>query len=315
MRDPYAVLGVKKDASAEEIKSAFRRIAKRLHPDVNPGDKDVERRFKEVNAAYDLLSDADKRRRFDRGEIDADGKEKMRAGGFHPGGFGGAARGRAGGGDPFESDFARSSRRFGDDLFSELFETFGGGGGRRGKANQQRGDDIRVTLSVGFLDAARGVSKRIELPTGRKVDVRVPAGSETGQALRLAGLGREGADGGKAGDAIVEISVAEHGFFRREGRDIWVDLPITLKEAVTGARVSTPTIDGPVMLTVPKGVNSGAVLRLRGKGVAKAGDAKTRGDQFVRLSIHLPKTMPEALKKAIAELPDADDPRRDLGLT
>lgn len=312
MRDPYTVLGVGKDASEKDIKSAFRGLAKRYHPDLNPGDKNHERRFKEANAAYDLLSDAAKRRRYDRGEIDAEGKEKAR----FQGGFRAQARpGAAGGGhagDPFESEFGRGGKRFGaDDLFSELFETFGG---RRGKG-ARRGDDLRVTLGIGFLEAARGVSKRIELPTGRKADVRVPAGAETGQALRLAGLGRPGADGGPDGDAIVELTVASHPYFRREGRDIWIDLPITLKEAVMGARVSTPTIDGSVMLSVPRGVDSGAVLRLKGKGVAKAGDAGNRGDQFVKLSIHLPKTVPDALRQAIADLPDKDDPRRRAGLT
>ncbi|MEQ9126545.1 MAG: J domain-containing protein, partial [Alphaproteobacteria bacterium] len=199
------------------------------------------------------------------------------------GGFGGRGP-RPRGGDPFESEFARGGKRFGaDDLFSELFETFGS---KRPKSGQ-RGEDVRVSLGVGFLDAARGVSKRVSLPTGRQVDVRVPAGTESGQALRLAGLGRPGVDGGADGDAIVEINVAPHPFFRREGRDVWVDLPISLKEAVAGARVSTPTIDGPVMLNVPKGSDSGAVLRLKGKGLAKAGDARNRGDQLVRLQIKL----------------------------
>lgn len=313
MRDPYAVLGVKKGATADEVKSAFRGLAKRYHPDVNPGDKDVERRFKEANAAYDLLSDPAKRRRFDAGEIDADGKERARA--AHPGagGFRPSGGPRNPAGDPFESEFGRGGKRFGaDDLFSELFETFGA---KRGKG-QARGEDVRVNLGVSFMDAARGASKRIQLPTGRQVDVRVPAGTETGQALRLAGLGRPGAGGGQDGDAIVEITVAEHAFFRREGRDIWVDLPISLKEAALGAQVSTPTIDGPVKLTVPKGANSGAVLRLKGKGVGKAGDARNRGDQFVRLAIKLPEPLPADLKAAIAKLPDEKvDPRRKAGLT
>jgi len=313
--DPYRVLGVPKTASAADIKSAYRKLAKQFHPDLNPGDKTVERRFKDATAAYDLLSDDAKRKRFDAGEIDAEGKERMRAGGFQ-GGFRAAGRNR-GAGDgrdaPFESEFERGGKRFGaDDLFSELFETFGG---RREKAGG-RGDDVRVSLGVSFLEAARGASKRIELPTGRQVDVRVPAGTESGQALRLAGLGRPGANGGPAGDAIVEINVASHPHFRREGRDIWVDLPITLKEAAQGARVSTPTIDGPVMLAIPKGSDSGAVLRLKGKGLARAGDARNRGDQFVRLSLKLPTTMTDALKAAIDALPDEPvDPRRRAGLT
>lgn len=317
MRDPYAVLGVKQDATDADIKAAFRKLAKRYHPDVNPGDKEVERRFKEANTAYDLLSDPKKRRRYDVGEIDAEGRERMRAaagaGGFRANRAGGQA-----GGDPFESAFGRAAggaggKRFGaDDLFSELFETFGA---RRDKG-QARGQDVRVTLNVTFLDAARGATKRIELPTGRQVDVRVPAGTETGQALRLSGLGRSGAAGGGDGDAIVEISVTAHPFFRREGQDIWIDLPVTLKEAALGAQVSTPTIDGAVKLTVPKGASSGAVLRLKGKGVARPGDARNRGDQFVRLMVKLPDEMPASLKDEIAKLPDEKiDPRRKAGLT
>ncbi len=314
MRDPYAVLGVAKGASAAEIKAAFRTLAKRYHPDLHPNDADVERRFKEANAAYDLLSDPAQRRRFDAGEIDAEGKERVRAGGFE--GFrGGRARpaGAGAGGDPFESTFAQGGKRFGDDLFSELFETFGAGRKAKGAA---KAADIRVGLTVGFLDAARGASKRVRLPSGRQADVRVPAGTETGQALRLSGLGAPGENGAPAGDAIIEITVAEHPFFRREGRDVWVDLPVSLKEAIEGARVSTPTIDGPVMLTVPKGADSGAVLRLKGKGIGRAGDAKSRGDQFVRLQIKLPTHMTDALKAAIAEMPDDPvDPRKRAGLT
>lgn len=312
MRDPYAILGVPKSANGDEIKAAFRKLAKQYHPDLNPGDREVERRFKEANAAYDFLSDPTKRRRYDAGEIDAEGRERMRAGAQPGGGFRPTGRGQNPD-DPFESTFAKGGKRFGaDDLFSELFETFGG---KRAKG-PARGDDVRVKLGVSFLDAARGASKRIELPTGRQVDVRVPAGTETGQALRLSGLGRPGADGGKAGDAIVEIVVSPHDFFRKEGRDIWVDLPLTLKEAVLGAQVSTPTIDGPVKLSVPPGTSSGAVLRLKGKGLGKAGDARNRGDQFVRLAVKLPDKMTDEFKRAVADLPDEKvDPRRKAGLT
>jgi len=310
MRDPYTVLGVAKTASAADIKSAFRQLAKRYHPDLHPGDAGVERRFKEANAAYDFISNPTKRRRYDAGEIDAEGKERMRAaphgGGFRPAGARTAD-------DPFESTFAKGGKRFGaDDLFSELFETFGG---KRGKG-PGRGEDVRVKLGVSFLDAARGASKRIELPTGRQVDVRVPAGTESGQALRLARLGRPGVEGGQGGDAIIEIVVSPHDFFKKDGRDIWVDLPVTLKEAVHGAQVSTPTIDGPVKLSVPAGSSSGAVLRLKGRGLAKPGDARNRGDQFVRLAVKLPETMTDAFKRAVADLPDEPvNPRQKAGLT
>ena len=312
MADPYATLGVARTASPDEIKSAFRKLAKKYHPDIHPGDADVERRFKEANSAYDLLGDKTKRARFDRGEIDADGKEKARP---FPGGFASnPGSGRRGGG--FESEYARAGgggRGFNaDDLFNDLFDTFGG---RRNKT-VQKGGDIRIMLTLNFMEAARGCSKRVKLPTNREVDVRVPAGSETGHALRLANLGKSGADGGSPGDAIVELKVASHPHFRREGRDIWLDLPISLKEAILGGRVSTPTIDGNVMLTVPKGADSGTVLRLKAKGVSKKGDAADRGDQFVKLVVKLPATTDSAFIDAIKSLPDDPvDPRRKAGLT
>ena len=199
-----------------------------------------------------------------------------------------------------------------DDLFSDLFDTFGG---RRNKT-VQKGGDIRIMLTLNFMEAARGCSKRVKLPTNREVDVRVPTGSETGHALRLANLGKSGADGGSPGDAIVELKVTPHPHFRREGRDIWLDLPISLKEAVLGGRVSTPTIDSNVMLTVPKGADSGTVLRLKGKGMAKKGDAADRGDQFVKLIIKLPVTTDDTFANAVKNLPDDPvDLRRKAGLT
>jgi len=293
MRDPYIILGVPKNADAEGIKVSYRKLAKRYHPDMNPGDAGVEMRFKEATSAYDLLSDPIKRRKFDAGIINAEGKERMRPGGF-------------------KSGFGGEGKRFGsDDMFSELFETFGG---RRSKG-PTRGEDVRVTLGVSFLEAAKGASMRIRLPTDRQVDAGVPAGTETGQALRLAGLGRESVNGGTAGDAIVEITVAPHMFFTREGRDIWIDLPISLKEAVLGAQVSTPTIDGPVNLKVSAGTDSGTVLRLKGRGLAKADNSKDRGDQFVRLAVKLPQTIDQNLKAAIEATPDdPTDPRQRAGL-
>ena len=318
MRNPYAVLGVPKTASDSEIKSAFRKLAKQNHPDLNPGDKATEQRFKEANAAYDLLSDKAKRRRFDAGEIDADGKERPRAADFEEA-FRSATRGRARTAGDFESAFGGAGgggaggRAFGgDDLFNDLFQTFGGGKRKRGPA---RGEDIRATLGVGFLEAARGASKRVRLATGRQVDVRVPAGAETGQALRLAGLGREGAEGGPPGDAIVELTVAPHPFFRRENRDIWLDLPVSLKEAVAGAGVSVPTIDGSVRLNIPTGTDSGAVLRLKGRGVAKPGNKGERGDMYVKIVIKLPEKMSDMFKAVVAEMPDdARNPRARANL-
>ena len=316
MRDPYAVLGVRRDASEAEIKSAFRKLAKQNHPDLNPGDKATEQRFKDANAAYDLLSDKVKRRRFDAGEIDATGKERPRAADFEEA-FRSAARGRARSGGDFESAFGGAGgaggKAFGgDDLFNDLFQSFGGGRRKRGPA---RGEDIRTTLGVGFLEAARGASKRIRLATGRQVDVRVPAGAETGQALRLSGLGREGVDGGPAGDAIVELTVAPHPHFRRENRDIWLDLPISLKEAVAGARVSVPTVDGSVKLNVPAGTDAGAVLRLKGRGVAKPGGKGERGDMYVKIVVKLPERMTDMFKAVVSEMPeDGRNPRQRANL-
>lgn len=318
MRDPYAVLGVAKDATPDAIKAAFRTLAKKFHPDLHPGDLAVERRFKEASGAYDLLSDPKKRRRFDAGEIDAEGKERARQPNFEEA-FRRAQPRRPQGMGDFEAEFARpgaaggGGKRFGaDDLFSELFETFGGGRKAKGPA---RGEDLRVTLGVSFLEAAKGASKRIRLPTGRQVDVRVPSATATGQALRLAGLGRESADGGAPGDVIVEIVVAPDEIFRREDRDIWIDLPITLKEALLGARISVPTIDGPVMLTVPKETDAGAVLRLKGRGLAEAGNARTRGDQYVKLIVRMPGRVTDALRAAAAELPDDGEAlRRRAGI-
>lgn len=322
MKNPYAVLGISQDASEAEIKSAYRRRAKELHPDLNPGDRDIERRFKEVSAAYALLSDKTKRTRYDRGEIDADGNEKARPG-F---GFGGA--GAHGGGNPFDESGSGFS-----DFFSEIFGDFGakqqargqsrthrgragGGGGQRSASGiNRRGVDVTYAVEVDFPEAARGASKRIRMPEGKSLQVTIPAGIRDGQKLRLGGQGMPGFGRGEDGDALVEVTVKPHPHFRREGNDVLVEVPVTLPEAVLGARVTVPTVDGPVTVTVPEGSNTGTKLRLRGKGIGGAG--KSRGDQFVVLRITLDDPTDPKLADLVRKLRSKTDGvniRRKAGL-
>jgi len=301
-RDPYTVLGVAKSADAAAIKKAFRAKARAAHPDSNPDDPKAEDRFKEINRAYEILGDAEKRARFDRGEIDADGNEKASA-------FTGARHGRAysayGGGArgfSFEDIFGDN------EAFSDMFR--GGNMGGGGRPFQTRGANVSYTLRVGFVDAVVGTTKRIALTNGKTLDVRIPPGTESGQTLRLKGQGMPGANGGAAGDALIEIQVNDHPHFTRQGNDILLDLPVTLKEAVLGAKVPVPTPHGTVTLSIPKGSSSGKVLRLRGKGVP----GKTAGDLLVTLMVALPENDPALAAFAEAWTPaDAADPRKGLG--
>lgn len=290
--DPYAALGIGRTATADEIRRSYRALAKELHPDVRPGDAKAEERFKRATAAFNLLSDPVMKGRFDRGEIDADGNERM-AFNSRPRQHGarahaGAAAGPGAGanGDAFDLG----------DIFSDLFGP-GFGAGSRGYT-RMRGRDIRFTLDVDFLDAVNGGRRRISLSEGRTLDVAIPAGVESGQVLRLKGQGGPGVQGGPAGDALVELKVRPHAFFRREGQDIHTDINVSLTEAVEGARVQVPTIAGPVSLTVPAGANTGKVLRLKGKGVGG------QGDQFVRLLVVLPDTPDEELRKFVKKWPN-----------
>ncbi len=271
--DPYQTLGVKRDASPEEIRKAYRRLAKKLHPDVNPGDSSAEQRFKDVSAAYNILNDAEQRARFDRGEIDASGAERPR----QP--YQRARTGTAQGAGRFE-DGAGDFGGFGvDDLFSDLFGR--GGTGRFAL----RGQDVRTQLEVDFLDAVNGASKRVALPDGQTLDITIPPGTRDGQILRLRGKGMPGRDG-PPGDMLVEIGVRPHPFFSRDGDDIHLELPVSLTEATLGAQIQAPTPTGPVALRVPKGSNTGTVLRLRGKGVRRRDG--TRGDEYATLKVTLP---------------------------
>ncbi|MDX2221952.1 MAG: J domain-containing protein [Rhodospirillaceae bacterium] len=286
-KNPYDVLGVKKDATDAEIQKAFRALAKKLHPDLNPGNKKAEDRFKEINAAYDIVGDEKKRARFDRGEIDASGQELRSnpfAGGFRAG-RGGAGPGGGPGGEFAFEDLG--------DIFSQMFgqgqartRAGGFGGGRAGFAG--RGSDDSFKLEIGLVDAVTGAKKRITLPDGKSLDVNIPAGIEDGQTIRLRGQGGAGVGGAPAGDVLIEVAVAPHPQFTRKGRDIYSDLAVSLPEAVLGGKVDVPTVTGPVTLTVPPRSNSGQVLRLRGKGVPAVGGAQA-GDHYVKLVVTLPR--------------------------
>ncbi len=271
MTDPYETLGVARTATPEEIKKAYLRLAKKLHPDLNPGDKTAEERFKEVSAANDFLSDAERRRRYDAGEIDASGAERRQHRYYRD--YAEAS------GHQYESQSAYSD--FGDDdVFAEIL---------RRRARGARGVDLLYRLEIDFLDAVNGAQKEIALPQGGLLQVKIPAGVEEGQVLRLRGKGAPSSGEGEAGDALIEISIRPHRFFSREGDDIHLDLPVTITEAILGAEVKAPTAGGSVLLKIPKRSSTGTVLRLKGKGVVR-GDR--RGDQFVRLKVMTP-TQPE----------------------
>jgi DnaJ-class molecular chaperone len=313
MRDPYEVLGVSKTASEAEIKKAFRSLAKKHHPDTHGGDKSAQKRFQEISGAYEIVGDKEKRAKFDRGEIDASGNPR----GFDPRahGFEGGPYGGAGGGAPRDFHYTWSSED-GDtvegfrpeEIFSDLF---GGGGGGRRRAGPRRGQDTAYALTIGFEEAAAGGTRRITLPDGRELDVRIPAGLKDGQQIRLKGQGAPGRNNGPTGDILLTVSVAPHAYLTRDGNDLKMDLPVTLKEAVLGGKVPVPTLGGPVTLTVPAGSNTGSVLRLKGKGVP-AHSGEQAGNLYVRLVVSLPEK-PDAALKQFAERWAADyDPRAKL---
>ena len=308
-RDPYTVLGVSKSADAGAIKKAFRAKARTAHPDSNPNDPKAEDRFKEVNKAYEILGDAEKRGRFDRGEIDADGNETTAA-------FGHGRRGRAysstdGGarGFSFEDIFGDAG------AFSDILR--GGGNAQGGhRPFHSRSANVAYTLKVGFTDAIVGTTKRVALTNSKTLDVRIPPGTESGQTLRLKGQGMAGMGGGMAGDALIEIQVEDHPHFKRRDHDILLNLPVTLKEAVLSAKVPVPTPHGTVAVSVPKGSSSGKVLRLRGKGApfTPPGTAGERhGDLLITLMIIVPENDPALTAFAEAWTPtEATDPRKGL---
>lgn len=307
MRDPYDILGVKRTATHDEIKKAYRKLAKELHPDRNQGDAKIAERFKEVSAAYGIVGDEKQRARFDRGEIDAQGNERA------PFGFGaGGPRSRpgagAGGGGGRRFHF-EDQEGFDDDIFADFFRANRGGGPRSGG----RGNDRKYNLAVAFLDAARGAKRRVTLGDGRTLDISIPAGIVEGQSIRLKNQGDPGVGGGQRGDALIEISIEPHAFFTRKGDDIHVEVPVNLREAVLGGKITVPTIDGPVALTVPRRANSGTTLRLKGRGVTKRGEAAERGDQYVKLKVVLPAQPDAALEKFVEGWSGGDeDPRAGM---
>ncbi len=280
-RNPYDVLGVKKDATEAEIQKAFRNLAKKLHPDMNPGDKKAEEKFKEINAANDILGDDKKRARFDRGEIDATGQE-IRGNPFARGGAGGFRPGQGGG----QSGFAFEDM---GDIFDSMFGNARAKKGSPFGTASNKGEDESFRLEIGFLEAVNGGKRRVSLPSGKSLDVSIPAGVTSGQTIRLKGQGVPGFNGGPAGDILIEMKVADHPTFKRQGRDIHVDVAVSLSDAVLGAKVDVPTTTGSVTLTIPKGSNTGSTLRLRGKGVP-ASKTEAAGDQYVTVKIMLPPT-------------------------
>jgi len=301
--DLYSVLGVQKTASAGDVTKAYRKLAKKLHPDLNPGDKAAEEKFKEVSHAYSILKDPEQRGKFDRGEIDASGQERPQQRYY---------REYAGG--PQGAQYHSTAGYEDIGAFSDLFgDMFGGGAGKRGGGRggarfAMRGQDAQYHLDIPFLDAVNGTKQRSTLPDGSTLDVTIPAGVSDGQVLRLKGKGMPGAGEGPPGDALVEIGVRPHSLFTREGNDIVVDLPISFDEAVLGGKVQVPTIGGRVAVTVPAGSNTGQTLRLKGRGV------KGKGDQLVRLSVTMPETIDDDLKSFAEEWKKAHayDPRSKL---
>lgn len=297
--DPYQVLGVPRTASADEIRKAFRKLAKANHPDTNPNNKEAEERFKRVSGAFDILGDPAKKKKFDAGEIDADGRETARgfAGGHGPwgpppgGGFGAGPHGQ------YRESFE------GVDLGDILGEMFGGQRGGRGGAQAggfggfaQRGADVRARLEIDLEDAIKGAKRRISFSDGRTIDVTIPKGAQEGQTLRLKGQGSPGRAG--PGDAFIELAFAPHPIYRREGEVLVMDLPVTVYDAVLGGKAEAPTPDGPVTLTIPKGANTGTRLRLKGRGLTNP--KGVRGDLFARLVVTLPEK-PDPQLDAFAE--------------
>ncbi len=312
MRDPYTILGVPKNASDDDIKKAYRKLAKKYHPDLNPNNKEVEKKFKELTLANDIIGDPVKRKKFDSGEIDTQGNDR---GPFHRGGFGGGfgrrnTGGNASGGfDPFRDIDP-------EDIFSDLFnmgkrKASAGGAGRgsfeeelnraRGRSAGTAGADVQYTLRISFIEAATGTKRRINLSEDNKtIDVTIPAGTQDGQTLRLKAQGKPGTGNGAAGDAYINVQVEPDPIFEAKGINIFMDLPVTVYEAALGATVNVPTIDGKVSLQIPKGSNTDTSLRLKNKGIVDP-KTKIRGDQYVRLKVVLPDKIDKDLKEVIED--------------
>ncbi len=293
----YHVLGISKDASESEIKSAYRKLARKYHPDLNKDNAEAAEKFKEISCAYDILGDKDKRKKYDNNEIDCDGKPTGYGAGF---GGGGSYGGYSAQGNPFQGGFSGDagsfdfSSIFGEDIFSQ----FGGAGGFAGGGTRRprKGQDISYNMRIDFLSAARGDEKTVNL-NGKNINVKIPAGTSDGQTLRLKGLGAPSPNGGSAGDVLITINVDKHPYFTAEGNNIHIDLPITVKEAVLGAKVTVPTISGKVAVNIPPYASSGEKLRLKGKGILS-------GDQIITLKIVAPRKSNPDLEKCLQSLPD-----------
>lgn len=290
MSDPYQILGVSRNATEKEIQTAYRKLAKQYHPDLNPGNKKAEDKFKEITAAQELLSNAEKRKRFDRGEINANGEEQR----FSAGGYRNFAESAEG--EHYNAFHGFGSENEAGDIFSRFFQQ------NRGKQERPvfkaKGRDVTYDLKVNFQDAVLGAIKRVTLPNQETLDVKIPEGLTEGQTLRLKGKGLEGIAGGERGDAYIECHILPHAYFSRRENDIYMTLPISITEAVFGGKIMVPTISGNVSMSIAAGSNTGSVLRLKGKGGI---DAKTRqyGDQYVTLTIVLPETIDDELKEYI----------------
>jgi len=300
-RDPYEILGVKRDASQKDIQSAFRKLAKKFHPDLNPGDKKAEERFKDISAANEIIGDEDKRKRFDRGEIDINGAEQA------PRNFYREYAAADGAGGPYNSGGGFADFGDADDLFSSFFTRRPGKGGFKAK-----GADLKFRMDIGFLDAVNGSTSSVQLPGGPALEVKIPPGTQDGQTLRLRGKGEAGLGGGTPGDALIEVHVRPHPFFVRDGDDIRLDLPISLAEAVAGGRVRVPTPTGAVYMTLKPNSNTGMTLRLKGKGASRR--SGEHGDVYVTLKIVLPETPDPELAEFVRTWSRAGehDPRRHM---
>jgi len=313
MNDPYKTLGVAKTASEAEIKKAFRNLAKKHHPDAHPGDEKAKQRFQEISSAYDVVGDKDKRAKFDAGEIDASGNPR----GFDPRAYSGAQGFR---GNPFggnqggEREFHFSWGQGGDeqpgfsaeDIFADILGGRRGGGARA--ARPGRGEDFQIAVTVSFAEAIQGGTRRIILQNGEQIDVKIPAGLREGQQIRVKGRGGAGRNGGPNGDILIQAHVAPHPFMVRDGNDLRMDLPVSLKEAVLGAKVPVPALGGSLNLSIPPGSNTGSVLRLKGKGVP----GQAPGDLYIRLVVALPDKIDPELQR-FAEGWRADyDPRAKM---